>query len=173
MEKMDLTKEDGVSTYPVYLKNGLVIFTCLGALIGIGVMLWFFFSNFSELVGQRYLLLPVLFLFVTLYALGFVAAIIFARDTKRRTLLRIYYALQVIHIEIPFLGFGFFSGSCIVGMIGFRENELLFNAKFSLLGSEGNFNLSSAGDLNNAAWVVGINLVAIVVLWLLRVRISK
>jgi len=149
------------------LKWGLAAFTFIGALLGVGVTLWLAVSTLIKNGQHAYVLLPIFFIVMALYALGAVAAILFARNTQHRGLLRFYYALQIIALNIPWLVWRFSSGAYLIPTLGLENKQLTFGMAV-WLGSDWQFYISTSGA--NATWEVGINLVAIAVLWLLRSR---
>jgi|GEM_PF-660812 len=142
----------------------LVVLTLLGAAAGAGVTLWMIVPPLlagaivAPLVGLIFAVV------IALYVLGGVAAVRFARDPDKRGMLRFYYALQVVAIASPALELRFFSGAHLLPTFGLAKWKVDVGLDF-WFGSSWNVRLDGGAD-----WAVGVNLVAVLVLWLLRTR---
>jgi len=149
---------------PSLCKWLLAAFTLIGAALGAGLTLWILVP---PLLRQEAVAAPIVLIFVgvtALYVLGGVAAVRFALDPARRRLLRYYYALQVVALASPMLEFRFFSGAHLLPTLDFQPWRVGFGLDF-WLGSTWQVQFNS-----DAHWALGVNLVAVAVLWWLRER---
>jgi len=146
------------------LKWLLVVFTLMGAIVGLAITVWIALP----FVKQGALSWPIgliLVVVMALYALGGAAAVRFARHPEQRGWLRFYYALQVLALSSPFLNLHFFSGAYLIPTLTLPSWPVAFGLE-AWFGSAWSIHLIGGGN----AWTVGVNLVAVAVLWLLRNR---
>jgi len=140
-----------------FLKWPIAALTLIGSIIGAALTMTTFFGMLTRGLSVR--VIPAFLIAGALYALGLAAGVLFAQNDARRGLLRFYYALQILWISSPLVSFRFVSGAHVMPGI------MLGNVSFSWgLGSIWHVAGSSAA----ATWGLGINLVALIVLWLLR-----
>jgi len=139
-----------------FLKWPIAALTLIGSIVGCGLTLATLLGMLTRGLSVR--VLPIFLVVVALYALGLAAGVLFAQNDTRRGLLRFYYLLQILWLSSPVVSFRFVSGAHVMpAMVG---DKLTFSYG---LGSVWHVAGSSA-----ASWGLGINLVALVVLWLLR-----
>jgi len=142
----------------------LVVFTLVGALLGAGMTLWMIVPPLLAGAAVSPLIGLIFAGAIALYLLGGVAAIRFARNPAQRGLLRFYYALQVLALASPALELRFFSGAHLLPTLELQAQRFGVGVDF-WFGSTWHVRLDGG-----AAWAVGVNLVAVLVLWLLRTR---
>jgi len=140
-----------------YLKWPLAALTIIGSILGAGLTL--FHIPFA-LLGKHNAsaVLIGFFTAASLYAFGIIAGVLFAQNSARRRPLQIYYALQLFWLSAPHIGCRFISGAHIVP--GLAGENLTFSWG---LGSVWHF-----GSSPDAPWGLGLNLVALLALWILR-----
>jgi len=145
----------------------LVVFTLLGAILGLAITLRVGIPIFKQ--ADALWQIKLIFAVATaLYGLGVIASLWFARNTARRGLLRFYYWLQIVALSAPFMDYQFVSGAHLTPSLGLSltDTPVVFGLSF-WFGSIWEFQL-----LGESAWSLGINLVAVAILWLLRSRVS-
>jgi len=140
-----------------FLKWPIAALTLIGSIVGGGLTLATLLGMLTRGLSVR--VLPIFVVVAALYALGLAAGVLFAQNAARRGLLRFYYLLQILWISSPFVSFRFVSGAHV--MPGIMVGKLSFSWG---VGSVWHVAGSSAA----ATWGLGINLVALTVLWLLR-----
>jgi len=139
-----------------YLKWPIAALTLIGSIVGGGLTLATLLSMLTRGLSVR--VLPIFLVAALLYAIGLAAGVLFAQNDARRGLIRFYYVLQLLWVTSPFVSFRFVSGAHVMpGIVG---EKITFSYG---LGSVWHVAGSSA-----ASWGIGINLVALAVLWLLR-----
>jgi len=137
-----------------FLKWPLAALTLIGSILGAGLTL----LTIPLALGPGADSSTTLPFFVAsaFYALGIVAGLRFANNDSRRGLMRLYYALQIPWLSSPLIGLRFVSGANV--------SAALPSFSYSL-GSVWHFGSSHA-----APWGLGLNLLALAILFLLRGR---
>jgi len=139
-----------------FLKWPIAALTLIGSIVGGGLTLATLLGMLTRGLSVR--VLPIFLVVAALYALGLAAGVLFAQNDARRGLLRFYYLLQILWFTSPLVSFRFVSGAHVMpGIVG---EKITF--------SYGLGSVWHVAGSSTASWGLGINLVALLVLWLLR-----
>jgi hypothetical protein len=134
----------------------LLIFTIGGGFMGVAVTTQFF-SQANKLIAYI-----VLLFFVGLYAYGIFVGLKLSEGSIPIRHLRFYFGLQIPFISSPVIAYRFCSGLEVTVAI----LQLRLGCEYRL-GSGGQFAI-----LSSAPWGIGVNLVALAIVFLLYSRLA-
>jgi hypothetical protein len=140
----------------VWFRRLLLILTIGGGFVGIALTIQFFTQ------ADKVIAYVMLVAFISLYAYGIFTGIKLSEGLPPLKHLRLYFGLQIPFISSPVIGYRF--GSGLQMTVAIIQSEMRWDCR---LGAEGQFAL-----LPSAPWGIGINFVALAIVFLLYSRLA-
>ncbi len=141
----------------VWFRRLLLILTIGGGFVGVARTIQFF-SHVDKVIAY-----VVLLAFVCLYGYGIFLGVKLSEGPAPPRHLRVYFGLQIPFISSPIVAYRFATG--FQTTIAITQSGLGWDVRF--LGSEGQFAI-----LSQEPWGVGINVIALAIVFLLYSRLA-
>jgi len=141
----------------VWFRRLLLILTIGGGFVGVARTIQFF-SHVDKVIAY-----VVLLAFVCLYGYGIFLGVKLSEGPAPLRHLRVYFGLQIPFISSPIVAYRFATG--FQTTIAITQSGLGWDVRF--LGSEGQFAI-----LSQEPWGVGINVIALAIVFLLYSRLA-
>ena len=141
----------------VWFRRLLLILTIGGGFVGVARTIQFF-SHVDKVIAY-----VVLLAFVCLYGYGIFLGVKLSEGAAPLRHLRVYFGLQIPFISSPIVAYRFATG--FQTTIAITQSGLGWDVRF--LGSEGQFAI-----LSQEPWGVGINVIALAIVFLLYSRLA-